>query len=253
MPIQLSEDQVEQYQTDGYLVVPDILSQNEVDAFLTHEDDPDTQALRNGLLTHLTDTDWHYVATHPNIAGVACQLIKGLPRIVQTMYLAKPSAKEGEDLGGAGVSLHQDTHYLPNEPNTLMACWIALSDADPDNGGLCIVPGSHKGGLGETELNTSSEHASWRTDHGMRAPDGREWTETLYSFNVLGVEDKDLVKLSVPRGSGVFFTSLTIHGSYANRSQTRERLAFAVHYVKEGTWVYRTDVQDTTPVEAYQV
>jgi ectoine hydroxylase-related dioxygenase (phytanoyl-CoA dioxygenase family) len=83
----------------------------------------------------------------------------------------------------------------------------------------------------------------------MRAPDGREWKETLHSFHVLGIEDDDLVKLSVPRGSGVFFTSLTIHGSYANRSHTRPRLAFAVHYVKDGTWVYRTDVQETTLVE----
>lgn len=248
MPIQLSEEQIKQYHEDGYLVVPDILTQDEVDTFLTHEGDPNTPALRNGLLTHLTDTEWTYLANHPNVAGAAGQILKGMPRIVQTMYLAKSPAKQGEDLGGAGVSLHQDTHYLPNEPNTLMACWIALSDTDPDNGGLCIVPGSHKGTLRETEFNKSPEHASWQTEHTMRAPDGREWNETLYSFNVLGVKDEDLMKLSVPRGSGVFFTSLTVHGSYANRSHDRQRLAFAVHYVKEGTWVYRTDVQDTTPV-----
>ena len=248
MPIQLSEEQIEQYHEDGYLVVPDLLRQDEVDAFLTHEDDPNTQELRNGLLTHLTDPQWFYLATHPNVSGVAGRLSEGMPRIVQTMYLDKEPAEKDEDLGGAGVSLHQDTHYLPNEPNTLMACWIALSDKDPDNGGLCIVPGSHKGALRETELSTSPEHASWQTEHTMRAPDGREWKETLHSFHVLGVEDDDLVKLSVPRGSGVFFSSLTIHGSYANRSHTRPRLAFAVHYVKDGTWVYRTDVQETTLV-----
>ena len=248
MPIQLSEEQIEQYHEDGYLVVPDLLRQDEVDAFLTHEDDPNTRELRNGLLTHLTDPQWNYLATHPNVSGVAGRLSEGMPRIVQTMYLDKEPAEKDEDLGGAGVSLHQDTHYLPNEPNTLMACWIALSDTDPDNGGLCIVPGSHKGALRETELSTSLEHASWQTEHTMRAPDGREWKETLHSFHVLGVEDDDLVKLSVPRGSGVFFSSLTIHGSYANRSHTRPRLAFAVHYVKDGTWVYRTDVQETTLV-----
>jgi ectoine hydroxylase-related dioxygenase (phytanoyl-CoA dioxygenase family) len=45
----------------------------------------------------------------------------------------------------------------------------------------------------------------------------------------------------------VFFTGLTIHGSYANRSPDRARRAFATHYVAEGTWVFRTDVQQTVP------
>jgi ectoine hydroxylase-related dioxygenase (phytanoyl-CoA dioxygenase family) len=40
-----------------------------------------------------------------------------------------------------GIALHQDTHYIPNTPNTLLACWIALSDTDETNGGLFVVPG----------------------------------------------------------------------------------------------------------------
>ena len=45
--------------------------------------------------------------------------------------------------GGIGVALHQDTHYIRNDPNTLMACWIALSKTEPENGGWYVVPGSH--------------------------------------------------------------------------------------------------------------
>ena len=81
MPIQLSEEQIEQYHEDGYLVVPDLLRQDEVDAFLTHEDHPNTQELRNGLLTHLTDPQWNYLATHPNVAGVASRLSEGMRTI----------------------------------------------------------------------------------------------------------------------------------------------------------------------------
>lgn len=250
-PITLSDAQIAQYHKDGYLVVPDLLTPNEVDAFLTHEADPKTQEQRNGLLTHLTDPQWGYLAGHPNVAGVTSQLLQGMPRIVQTMYLEKAPAPDGDELGGIGVSLHQDTHYLPTEPNTLMACWIAMSDTDPENGGLCVAPGSHKGELRSAHLSTSPEHTSWEMDHEMRAPDGREWIQRFFSFQVDGIEDKDLVKLTVPRGSGVFFTSMTIHGSYANRSYNRPRLAFAAHYVKDGSWVFRCDVQDTTPVMAY--
>ena len=247
--IQLTDAQVARFHDEGYLVVPDLLTADEVDAFVRHQDDPEAESLRQGLRTHLSDPFWQRLAHHPNVAGVARQILGGRPRIVQTMYMAKEPAGPDQELGGAGISLHQDSHYLPNEPDTLMACWIAMSDTDPENGGLCVAPGSHKDTLRETTLNTNPEHTSWESDYGMRSPDGREWTEKLYSFDVVGIEEDDLVRLTVPRGSGVFFTSRTVHGSYANRSRTRPRLAFAVHYVKEGTWVFRTDVQDTTPVD----
>ncbi len=249
LSIQLTEAQIARFHADGYLVVPDLLTADEVDAFVRHQADPESESLRQGLRTHQSDPFWRRLAHHPNIAGVAAQILGGRPRIVQTMYMAKDPAKPGQELGGAGISLHQDSHYLPNEPDTLMACWIAMSDTDPENGGLCVAPGSHKDTLRETTLNTNPEHMSWESDYGMRSPDGREWTEKLYSFDVVGIEESDLVRLTVPRGSGVFFTSRTVHGSYANRSRTRSRLAFAVHYVKDGTWVFRTDVQDTTLVD----
>ncbi len=252
LPIQLTDTQIGQFQSDGYLVVPDLLSPDEVKAFLLHQADPEAESLRQGLRTHLSDPYWRRLATHPNVAGVASQILGGRPRIVQTMYMAKQPARTGEELGDAGISLHQDSHYLPNEPDTLMACWIALGDTDPENGGLCVAPGSHRDALRETTLNTNPEHVSWESKYGMRSPDGREWTEKLYSFDIVGIGEEDLVRLTVPCGSGVFFTSRTVHGSYANRSQTRPRLAFAVHYVKEGTWVFRTDVQDTTPVDVLQ-
>ena len=56
----------------------------------------------------------------------------------------------------------------------------------------------------------------------------------------------EILKLTVPRGGGVVFTGLTIHGSYANQSPDRIRRAFAIHYVKNVTWVFRTDIQELT-------
>lgn len=249
IPIRLTEAQIAQYWNDGFLQVADLLTPDEVAAFLEHEADPATKDLRSGLRTHITDPVWRALAHHPNVAGIARQLLGGHPRIVQTMYLSKAPVKEGEDVGGIGISLHQDTHYLPNEPNTLMACWIAMNDTDPDNGGLCVVPGSNRGGLRNTRLNTDPEHASWESKHTMRDRDGHEWEQTIYSYHIEGIENEPIVRLTVPAGSGVFFTGMTIHGSYANRSRTRSRFAFPVHYVKEGTWVLRTDVLETTTVE----
>jgi phytanoyl-CoA hydroxylase len=238
----LTPAQIERYQADGYLAVPNLLTEAEVDAFLTHEVQRPKDIPYN-LHGHAHDAQYLSLATHPQIAGRVRQLLGGQPRIVQTMYL--PKSPEG----GKGIALHQDSHYLPNEPNTLMACWVALTDTDAGNGGLCVVPGSHRVGLrGVHKAQNEDEHAVWENEHQMRDRTGREWAQTIVSFEMDDLDPDSILKLTVPKGGGVFFTGLTIHGSYANRSTDRTRQAFAIHYVHKDTWVFRTDVQDTMPI-----
>ena len=174
----LSPQQVEQYRTDGYVVVTNLLTAEEVDTFLKQEAARKSEG-GFGLHGHVADAQYRYLAMHPRVAGGAWQLLGGQPRIVQTMLLAK------EPQGGRGIALHQDSLYLPNEPNTLMACWLALTDTDGDNGGLCVVPGSHRQGLRSAHKNVNTqEHASWESPHTMRDRDGREWPQTLVSFEM---------------------------------------------------------------------
>ena len=131
-----------------------------------------------------------------------------------------------------------------------MACWIALSNTDPKNGGLCVVPGSHKRHLYKTEPpSDEKEHSRWKQNYKMRDEQGQEWVESMHSHQVVGLDLDELQYLSIAKGSVVFFTSMTIHGSFANKSSNRPRLAFATHYVKDGTWIYRQDIQDTTKVK----
>ena len=239
--IKLTPEHRSRYERDGFLVLEHLLSDEEIDAFLAHE--PYTSAAPDsGLLAHTVDDQWNYLATHPNMAGVAGQLLDGPPRVVQSMYLPKKAGK-----GEVGIALHQDTLYLPNKPNTLMACWIAMSDTGPVNGGLCVGPGSHLAGLRTAHKSGEGEHSSWTKTHLLRDRAGKEWEQEFFSFEIDDVDPASLVKLTVPKGGGVCFNGMTIHGSYANRSDS-DRLAFAVHYVKEGTWVFRADVQETMPV-----
>ena len=242
LPKILTPEQINSYRTDGYLVVHDLLTDDEVEAYLSHENEANV-ASQYGLRGHTEDPQYRYLATHPKIAGIASQLLESPLRVVQTMYLGKPA-------GGKGIALHQDCHYLPNEPNTLMACWVAMTDTDGENGGLCVVPGSHHGGLRSAhEKQGDQEHDAFEMNYPMRDRDGREWTQRMYRFEIDDLDPATIVRLTVPRGAGVFFTGLTIHGSFANHSPDRPRLAFATHYVREDTWLFRRDVQDTMPVE----
>ena len=238
----LDADELARYRRDGYILVTDLLPATHLDAYLEHEASHDGDGPR-GLQNHRTDDAWGAVARHPQVVAKVRQLMNGTPVIVQSMYMAK---KPG---GGTGVALHQDTHYIRNEPNTLTACWIAFGDTGGDNGGLCVAPGSHMQGLLETdEVRESDQHAKWVNDYPMSDRSGKQWTETMQSHDLHAYTRDDLDMLAVPKGGGVFFSSLTVHGSYANQTTDRPRLAFATHYVRDDTWVFRQDLQDMVAV-----
>ena len=226
--MQLSPEQLAQYERDGYLIVPNLLSPEECAEFLAYEELPKPADWRQHLDNHKSDEQWSKIAHQP--------------LIVQTMYLRK------QPVDGKGTAMHQDTHYLPTEPNTLMACWLALNDTDGQNGGLAVVPGSHKRGLLSTHKTENTvDHDSWEIDYDMIDPDGRRYTQSFYSFDIDDLKEGDVIRLEVPTGAGVFFNGLTIHGSFGNQTKDRYRHAYATHFVKEGTWVYRGDVHDTVP------
>jgi phytanoyl-CoA hydroxylase len=60
------------------------------------------------------------------------------PVVVQSMAILKPPK-----IGG-NVSVHQDSTFLYDEPETLVGFWIPLQDATVKNGCLWGIPGSHK-------------------------------------------------------------------------------------------------------------
>src|SRR4051812_45401798 len=95
----LTPDQVERYRADGYLVVPNLLTGQEIDAFLEHQRKPRPKEWQLGLLSHTADPQYRYLATHPRIVAGARELLGGPPRVVQTMLLNKAPS------GGRGIAL----------------------------------------------------------------------------------------------------------------------------------------------------
>ena len=65
------------------------------------------------------------------------------PTLWQTMYIFKQPHIGGE------VRWHQDGSYLISDPSTVTGIWIAIEDANRDNGCLWIQPGGHRSPLRE--------------------------------------------------------------------------------------------------------
>ncbi len=117
---------------------------------------------------------------------------------------------------GGPTEWHQDHPYWPViQPADLVSAWVALEDADVENGCMHIVPGSHlwgahKGGT----LGTDMTFFTPQPDLSL-LPEGIEI---------------EIVPVPVKKGEVMFHHCLTWHGTPPNRSE-RGRPAIAVHYM----------------------
>lgn len=117
---------------------------------------------------------------------------------------------------GGPTDWHQDHPYWPIiQPADLISAWVALEDADVENGCMWMTPGSHKwGAYNNGTLGTDPEAFSPIPDLSMLPPEA----------------NRDMVACPVKKGEVMFHHCLTWHGSRPNDSE-RGRPAIAVHYM----------------------
>lgn len=215
----LTEQQIRHYRDQGYVVVNDIFTADEL-ARMEEEFDGiierRTKAKANlevvwsgdwknkyrpdQIIIHTHDLQaysayWTRMLVHDRFTEALADCI-GTPNVQlhHTKLFQKPPEK------GAAFPMHQDKPYFPHEHDTMMAAIIHLSDATPDMGCLRVYPGSHK--LGDLEL--------------ARTQDGQ--VRGLYvDPDKYPIEQATFVPAK--RGDVFFFSYLTIHGSAINTSQ----------------------------------
>ncbi len=216
----ISERQAADYDRLGFFVLPGVFDSDELDRLDAAIAPGDAlvrellQALPDGRLS-VAGLDTQTVAPnmvggsdvlaevceHPVLAGVCADLIGPEVRLYweQAVYKQPHSAEP--------VLWHQDNGYTYVEPQSYVTCWIAITDATPDNGCISVIPGAHRDG--------TLEH--------RHTPIGEEcWG------------DWDLaVDVPVSAGDVVVFTSLTPHATRRNLTD-EVRKAYIVQYVPDG-------------------
>lgn len=222
----LSAAQVAAYQRDGCLVVEDLVSPDEVEALRADAvklcrgeypcpelppvpaDMSDEEAIGQYLCLHQV----HRISpvmlsgvTHPGIARVLTQLIGPDVKCMQSMLFLKPPRFPGQ-------AWHQDEIYIPTRDRSLTGAWIALDDAEVENGCLWILPGSHAKG-----------YLYPQRDHGN--PVEFDFAQESYGF-----DDSGEVPVECPAGSVVFFNGYLLHRSRKNRSNHYRRV-LVNHYM----------------------
>lgn len=130
------------------------------------------------------------------------------PLAAQSMMYFKPS-------GGRGQALHQDNFFLNVEPGTCIAAWCALDEVDRENGGLEVVPGTH------------------RMD--LFCPEEADMSQSFTQQYVPPPPGLEQVPVNMAPGDVLFFNGTLVHGSGPNASKDRFRRSFICHYVPRST------------------
>lgn len=215
MTKQLSSRQVEQFDLDGYLVIDNVLSGKEcelcIEVFERYADQ-DFSAVMN---LDRQDPLARELVTLPKIVNSVEQLQRWEVDAVMSQILYK---KAGSPYASQAWNPHQDNVYPAIPYHSNITTNLFLTDADPDNGGLYLYPGSHREPL--LPFTPTPSH---------REPIGTN------PGNTVSIPDEyPKIDLVVRSGSVLVMNSHLIHGSYPNHSTTRSRPLYSVSYVNKG-------------------
>jgi len=229
-PARLTGEHKTQFERDGFLVLRGLFSPAEVsairDSFMAANADgpvPGLSSIGEGVMDPSDPLAFYPRMMNPHsqperavgvlardflldprLRPVLTDLFEEEPVGVQTMFYFKPA-------GARGQELHQDNFYLRVKPGTCLAAWLAVDDVDAGNGGMKVVPGSHRE---EVACPQKADAAvSFTTDY-VPVPDGME-----------------AVHCDMKAGDVLFFNGSLIHGSTPNTSATRFRRSLIAHYV----------------------
>lgn len=220
----VSEEQVARFWRDGFIVLPGVLSDEEVAAYAPVIRDTAMARYRaNGMkpgsggaflqtLNMRFDNDGmrRFCLSRRFGRIVAALTRSAAVRIYHEQALFKPP-------GGTDSHWHQDQYYWPVATDRAVGLWTPLVDCTEEMGAMRFVVGSHRYG------NLSGTHIS---DESARLFDDFIAREGLLVYQV-------------PRmmaGDCSFHLGWTVHGAPGNRSQEM-REAMVVTYYPDGTRV----------------
>jgi len=228
----LTNTQIEQYHTDGFVLVPDLIDESSLARYESRFIDlasgtatppasmkimRDIMVVRkavapatplhavNKMINFEDDADLYGYTLEPRLVACVRDLIGEDVYSISTNVFNKPPGVDGRH------PLHQDLRYFRIRPaDRIVGAWTALGTADRRSGCLAVLPGSHKGEL--------LQHAD---------PD---WEFVNAGF--FGIENVDLNQrqhVEMMRGDTLLFHPLLIHGSGKNESPDFRR-AISSHY-----------------------
>src|SRR5215468_6074860 len=219
--VMLTDQQIETYRRDGYLVIPRLIEGEQLAELRAVTDRIVAEARGIGASDELYDLEASHSAALPRVRRLKPAIFKRYaffhalvrdPKITTILaQLLGPNIRQhGGKLNmksagyGSPVEWHQDWAFYPHTNDDVLATGLYLDDCDQDNGPLMVLPGSHLG-------PTHDHHADGRFCGAMDPA-------------TCGLDFTKAVPLMGPAGSMTIHHARLVHGSALNRSNRQRRL-----------------------------
>ncbi|GCE27130.1 SnoK [Dictyobacter alpinus] len=210
----LTTEQQQQFNEQGFFILPQAFPAGEIDALRAHIDHfaakheqqlqergkegisrPNEISFTFNLAAH--DPAIMQFVTQEKFVQLTSDLLKDDISLYwdQAVY-KKPEAKRD-------FPWHQDTGYTLTDPAEYVTCWLALDETTLDNGCIWVIPGSHKQGAIEHTDTEIGKQCYFGTEPGIPVP--------------------------LKKGGMVAFSSLLFHRSGPNISNT-VRKGYVIQY-----------------------
>ena len=209
MPL-LSEDQIKQYNKKGYVSPIQALTKNqaqEVKEEIEFIENKWPNELKNlgRNYPHLISPILDNVVRNSNILDAVESIIgKNILACGTTLFIKEPDER-------GFVSFHQDAKYIGLEPHNWVTAWVAITDANENNGCMKMWPGTHK-----QELKYHNEKFDYNSGNLLTRGQTVENVPLEKTESVILSEGQ--MSLHHPR---------IVHGSGINKSKKR-RIGFVI-------------------------
>jgi len=215
----LSREQVEDYNSRGFIRPVDVYAPDEIAAIRQYFDKLLEKTISSGgnsysiSTAHMKYGGVYDILTNKRIIDCVADLLGEDVVAWGSHFFCKMPGD------GRAVAWHQDASYWPLTPSHAVTVWLAIDDADLDNGCMKFIAGSHHSGHLTYRRSSPEEH--------------NVLDQTVPNAESYG----EIVADDLKAGQASIHNDLLLHGSDANMS-TRRRcgltLRYAAAHVKAG-------------------
>ena len=219
------KDLRDNFEKDGYLYLPGFLSAARIQEINEHLQDfitrvvplmpanhvfyedheqPDTLKQMQDLQVH--SEYFNVLMTNSELQQIATALLEEEVIGKNVEYFNKPA------LIGKATPPHQDAFYFNIKPTSAITMWLALEQADEENGCVSYIRGSHKNGMRTHARSATKGFSQSITDYGT--------AEDMANLEIFPAKAGDLL----------IHHCMTIHTAGANMTRARSRKALGLIY-----------------------
>lgn len=205
---------VRHYEQDGFVIFrnvldPALIAQASEHVVWLQQRHPELRGEDLGHELVARDPFWVRLVSDDRLLDIAEQFVGPDIALFASHYICKPP------YSGRPVLWHQDGAYWPLEPMDVVTLWLAIDDSTPENGGLRVIPGSHRENLHDLRVRADLD-------------------SVLGSESATDVDERRAVDLSLTAGDVEVHHPGILHCSGVNAS-ARRRCGLTIRYIPTST------------------